>query len=216
MRPFLQLFLFACLTAAVSAQICHYSCNTCSDDYYAHCYTCQDSTLSMMQLGSTSNVSYGLCSTPIYSGANPVGILVVLIAVFSGMFLRSQHIFYFILSLQVLGLLSFVEVAYSSPLTLILDGLQYFMVFSILQYKGKTDDGILKGRGMYRLDGFIKQVDLKTNIIPIFVLCFLAGILLALVLVIRKVLGKSCKCIRAKTIESILTGLRTFLILTMQ
>lgn len=140
-------------------------------------------------------MAYGLCSSPNYTGANPLGILIVLIAVFAGMFLRSQHIFYFILSFQVLGLLSFVEVAYTYPLTLILDSLQYFMVLSFLQYKSKTSDGILKARGMYRLDGFIKQVDLKTNIMPIFVLAFVGAIVLGLVLAIRKILARSCKCI---------------------
>ena len=146
-------------------------------------------------LVTSSNVSYGICSTPISSGANPIGILIILIAIFSGMFLRSQHIFYFILSLQILGLLSFVQVAFSSPLTLILDSFQYFMVFSQLQYRGKTADGILSARGMNRLDGFIKQVDLKTNIIPIFVLALLIAIFHGLMLLIRKILSESCKCI---------------------
>ena len=108
MRACFNFLCLALLVASVSAQMCHYSCKTCADDYYAHCYSCQDAASSMLQLGSDVKASYGLCSAPSYSGANPIGILIILIAVFSGLLLRSQHIFYFMLSLQILGLLSFV------------------------------------------------------------------------------------------------------------
>lgn len=90
------------------------------------------------------------------------------------------------------------------------------MVFSQLQYRGKTADGILTARGMNRLDGFIKQVDLKTNIIPIFILALLTAILLGLLLLIRKILAEKCTCISQRNYENILTGLRTFLFLSMQ
>jgi hypothetical protein len=90
------------------------------------------------------------------------------------------------------------------------------MVFSELQYKGKTADGILTGRVMNRLDSFIKQVDLKTNLIPIFVLSFIVAILLGLLLFIHKILGDSCTLISKRNYENILTALRTFLFLSMQ
>lgn len=90
------------------------------------------------------------------------------------------------------------------------------MVFSQLQYRGKTADGILSARGMNRLNGFIKQVDLKTNLIPIFVLAFLTGILLGLLLFIRKYLAEKCNFISKRNYENVLTALRTFLFLSMQ
>lgn len=104
--------------------------------------------------------------------------------------------------------------AYDSPLTLLLNSLQYFMAFSLLQYKAKTSDGVLAARGMYRLDAFVKQVDLKTNIMPLFVCALLAATALALVHACRKIL--SCRCLSDQTLENVLTGLRTFLLLTMQ
>ena len=48
----------------------------------------------------------GLCTTPASTTVNGLGIVLLLIVIATGLFLKSQHIFYFIISIQTLGLLS--------------------------------------------------------------------------------------------------------------
>lgn len=210
------IFITLLLTAIVSSKACHHSCNTCLDQYYTHCYTCQDRANTFTNLKFPNNTSLGMCTTPAYSSANPLGVLILLFAIVSAIFLKSQHIFYFIFSFQIFGLLSLIEVAYSYPLTVILDSFQYFMIFSIMQRSSKTDDGILIGRNMYRLDTLIKQVDLKSNILTIFIITLIAAIFLAMVLAFRKFRNNACPIIKDKTLDNILAALRTIVLLTMQ
>lgn len=158
----------------------------------------------------------GTCSSPAYSSINGFGILILLICIGIGLFLRSQHIFYFILSLQTLGLLSLIEVAYPQSLTTLLDGFQYLMVFSKMQQGSKTSDGVLISRNMYRLEAFLTSVNLKDNITPSFILVFLTTVLLGVLLVFRKFRDGGDSCLSDKTLDTILTALRTIILMTMQ
>ena len=90
---------------SVSAQKCHYSCNTCSDTFYTHCYSCQDGS-TLTPVNTVSNIPVGLCGTPASTSINGMGVFLLLVIIASGLFLKSQHVFYFILSMQTLGLLS--------------------------------------------------------------------------------------------------------------
>jgi hypothetical protein len=127
---------------------CHYSCQTCQAQYYTQCLSCQDKN---QALALVSPSGTGLCTTPAYTTINGLGIVLLLASIATGLFLKSQHIFYFILSMQTLGLLSFVEVAWTAGLTTILDGFQYLMIFSKMGQSSKMNDGILISRNMYRL-----------------------------------------------------------------
>ena len=184
--------------------------------HYSHCYACSDSVVALIPFGMIEGVQVGVCSTPAYTSINGFGILLLFIAIGSGMFLKSQHIFYFILSMQTLGLLSLIEIAYPQSLITILDGFQYFMIFSKMQQSSKTSDGILLSRNLYRLDSFLTQVNLRINITPSFVLTFLIVVLLGLVLAIRKFRDGRWMCISDLTLDTILAALRTILLLTMQ
>jgi hypothetical protein len=90
------------------------------------------------------------------------------------------------------------------------------MIFSVMQQNSKTDDGILISRNMYRLDNFMREVSLQPNIIIIFIITFISAILLALLLGLRKFKGSSCSIISDKTLDNVLTALRTIVLLTMQ
>jgi hypothetical protein len=117
---------------------------------------------------------------------NGLGLVIILLSIATGLFLRSQHIFYFIMSFQVLGLASLMEVAFPSSLTTLLDSFQYLMIFSKMQQNSKTSDGVLISRNMYRLEAFLTSVNLKLNITPLFVLTFLLALLLGILLLIKK------------------------------
>ena len=90
------------------------------------------------------------------------------------------------------------------------------MIFNVMQRSSKTDDGILMGRNMYRLDAIVKTVDLKSNILTIFIITLLAAIFLALVLAFRKFRNNTCPIIKDKMLDNILTALRSIILLTMQ
>lgn len=211
------LLLLLAITSVGTAQNCHHSCTACITDTYTHCVACPSSAGKLTLVSTAVNgTQYGLCSAPAYSSANGLGLFLLLAGIAAGLFLKSQHIFYFLLSFQVLGLLSLVEVAYPSPLLTILDGLQYFMVFSKMQAANKPKDSTLISRNMYRLDSFLKTADLETNLTPIFVVTVLAAIAFGLVLAVRKLRGGRWQCLNDSVLDSILTGLRTVVLFTMQ
>ena len=169
----------------VSSQTCHHSCHTCSDMHYTHCYSCPDST-ALSAYGMVGTTQAGLCSTPASTSISGFGVFLLLVIIATGLFLKSQHIFYFIISIQTLGLLSLMEIAYPQSLTTILDGFQYLMIFSKMQQNSKMSDGILLSRNLYRLDRFLTEVNLRVNITPSFVVTFLTAVFLGLFLAIRK------------------------------
>ena len=94
--------LLAILTLTVTAQTCHHSCATCLDQHYTHCLTCADPVNKLI----TTRSPMGLCSAPAVTAVNGVGLGFIIVVIGVGLFLKSQHIFYFIFSLQTLGLLS--------------------------------------------------------------------------------------------------------------
>lgn len=102
-----------------------------------------------------SGVQVGVCTAPAVTSVNGVGVLLLMVCIASGLFLRSQHIFNFILSIQTLGLLSLMEIAYSSGITTLLDSFQYLMIFSKMQQSSKISDGVLTQRNLYRLQAFL-------------------------------------------------------------
>lgn len=154
----LTLIIILALLSDVSAADCHYSCSTCINSTYTNCLTCTDSHQHFTPIYTSNGAAYGLCSTPAYTTINGFGVFLLITSIGAGLLLRSQHIFYFILTFQTLGLLSLVEVAYTGPLNTILNGFQYFMIFSHMGSNNKQEDGILISRGMYRLDAFLKCV----------------------------------------------------------
>ena len=104
------LFIYSTANAA-----CHYSCATCSGPAYTQCLTCSDPSL-VVQTGVTCDgndqnilpLIGGFCGAPAYSRANPLGIIIIFLAVIAGTFLKSQYIMYFILSMQTIGLIGLV------------------------------------------------------------------------------------------------------------
>lgn len=120
-----SLLLFAAIFLSVFTQNCHYSCSTCSGNAYSQCLTCPDRSV---QYGATCDGSDqsilaqvgGICGSTAYSRGNPLGAILVIIAILSGVFLKSQYVFYFILSMQTLGLVGLVETAFSAGLSTLL------------------------------------------------------------------------------------------------
>jgi hypothetical protein len=50
----------------------------------------------------------GYCGNGAYSRANPLGAIIIFVAIVAGALLKSQHVFSFILSLQTIGLIGLV------------------------------------------------------------------------------------------------------------
>lgn len=205
--------LFFLLVAFVSTLSCYHACDTCTDLHYTHCLTCTDTQQSLISIPPTA---LGICTAPATTSLSGLGVFLLLLSIAAGLLLRSPHIFSFILSLQVLGLLSLVEVGYPKHLGTLLDAFQYLMVFSKMQQNGKTNDGVLIGRDMYRLEAFLTSVGLRLNITPVFVVTILVTILLGMLLLVRKYRQGKCMCLSNSALETLLTGLRTTLLLTMQ
>ena len=114
MRP-LALLLIITLTLQVFGQSCHYSCKTCSGRSYAQCLTCSD-TAQTINYGVTCDGSDqavlnqigGYCGDSAYSKANPLGAILIILSILAGVFLKSNYVFYFMLSMQSLGLAALI------------------------------------------------------------------------------------------------------------
>lgn len=124
--------IFITLPLFVSSLSCHYSCQTCLNPYYSDCTSCLNSENSLSPMGTSNSQQFGICGATPETSINGFGIFLLLGCIGLGLFLRSQHIFYFIFSFQVLGLLSLMEIALPVSLTTILSAFQYFMIFSHL------------------------------------------------------------------------------------
>lgn len=111
MKTLTFLIILLSLTTHALAQSCHYSCKSCSGRSYAQCLTCSDASKSI-QYGVTCEGSDqavlsqigGYCGDSAYSKANPLGAILIIIGILAGVFLKSQYVFYFMLSMQTLGL----------------------------------------------------------------------------------------------------------------
>lgn len=114
MRSVLLVLLLA-LTGAFAASQCHYSCSTCSSNYYTKCLKCSDASFTL-NAGPKCGVKTeqtiltklgGLCGPATYSGINPIGLILIFAALIS-FFLKSSHTVFFVISFQTLGLLALV------------------------------------------------------------------------------------------------------------
>lgn len=194
------LILILTLATYVFTQSCHFSCSTCINSTYTTCFSCANFASKLTSIATSSGTSYGVCGTPAYSSVNGLGVFLLLTCIAAGLFLRSQHIFYFILTFQTLGLLSLIEVAYTASLNTILSGFQYLMIFSQMQNNHKQDDGALIARGMYRLNAFLTSVELSSNLTPLFVVTFLVAAVLGILLAFQKYRERRCQCISNQTL----------------
>lgn len=215
--------LLTTLLLSVFTQNCHYSCSTCSGTAYTQCLTCSDSgrTVQYGAICDGSDQSIlsqvgGICGSSAYSRANALGAILVIIAILAGTFLKSQYVFYFILSLQAMGLIGLVETAFTSALSTILGAFEYFMLFSIMGQNTKPQNCKLMLRSMYRLNDFLGTTSFQANAPPILAIVFVLTAALALVSIFKKVRKSNCAFISDKFIDQILLGLRTTLLLLMQ
>jgi hypothetical protein len=201
MRTYSSLVVF-CLFASAFALNCHYSCATCTGSSYTQCLTCSDSGRNV-QYGvscdgtdqSILNQIGGLCGSPAYSRANPLGVILIIVAIAAGVLLKSQYVFYFILSLQTLGLVSLVEAAFPSSLNTLLGAFDYFMLFSIMQQNTKPQSCKLMLRNMYRMNDFLGTTSFKDNAPPILAIVYFLAILLAVGSIFKKFRKTSCSSI---------------------
>lgn len=210
--PFELLLFSLLLSIATSALDCHYSCLNCTLPYYSHCTACPALPLQPL----TALPPAGLCSTPNYDGPNPLGVLLLVAGVAGGGLLRSPHVMGFVVGLQSLGLLGLVETAMPYSLTTILNGLQYFMVFSPMQHAAKTSSEVFATHAMYRLQAFLVTPDLSENFTPLFALSIVAAVLVGVGVAMQAFRGARCEWAGEKALGRALVGLRCFLLLGAQ
>ncbi len=185
------LFLITLITAA-STNSCHYSCATCTGPAYTQCLSCSDSSLGVSNSvtcdGNDQSIlgqKGGYCGSGAYSRANPLGIIVILIAIVAGTFLKSQYVFSFMLSLQTIGLIGLVEAAFPYGLSILLGSCDYFMLFSIMGQNKKPQNCKLMLRNMYRLNDFLGTTSFQDNSLPILIIIFIVTALLVAVTLFR-------------------------------
>lgn len=222
MKPFTFLLLFTTI-GIIAGQTCHYSCATCTGPAYTQCLSCSESGRTV-QYGVTCDGSDqailtligGFCGSSAYSRANPLGVVLIFLSVLAGLFLKSQYIFYFILSMQTIGLIGLVETAFPSGLSLFLGSFDYFMLFSIMGQNTKPQNCKLMLRRMYRLNDFLGTTNFKDNSPPILTLVFIATALLILVSLFRAFRKDRCSFLSDNFLDQLKVALRTFLILAVQ
>jgi hypothetical protein len=219
----LYYFLALSLSVAALTQSCHYSCATCTGSSYTQCLSCSNSNQNVQYgvncEGGDQNILSqigGFCGSPAYSRGNPLGVIIIIIAIIAGSFLKSQYVFNFILSLQTIGLVGLIEVSFPFSLSLLLGSFDYFMLFSIMQQNTKPQNCKLMLRSMYRLNDFLGTTNFNNNSPLILAIVFFAATLLAAVSLFRAFRKSNCLFISDKTLDSILLCLRTVLLLTMQ
>jgi hypothetical protein len=139
-----------------------------------------DSTITPKTLNLTS---FGPC-LPNKVTPNPLGIILIIAVVFLCVIFRSQHIYHIVLTLQYLALLSFVEVAYIPSLALVLESLQFLMLFNIMGQNQKSTDYIFEQHNMLKLKNFMVNPFIEENT-AIISLSLLAIILVGVLIFIR-------------------------------
>ena len=87
--------------------------------------------------------------------------------------------------MQNIAFISFLNVNFASPLSYILEGLQYMLLFSKVQIGRKWTDNWLKLNTFYNLQTFLGTVDYITNILALDVVIGLLGILLLSIVLIE-------------------------------
>lgn len=96
-------------------QSCHHSCKSCSGASYTHCLSCSEASRAV-SYGVTCdgndqailNQIGGYCVDSAYSKANPLGAILIILSILAAILLKSQYIFYFMLSMQTLGLVGLI------------------------------------------------------------------------------------------------------------
>ena len=216
-----SLLLLSALLLSVFTQNCHHSCSTCSGTAYTQCLTCADRSVQYGAVCDGSDQSIlaqvgGICGSAAYSRGNPLGAILLIIAVLAGVFLKSQYVFYFVLSMQTLGLVGLVETAFSAGLSTLLGAFEYFMLFSVMGQNTKPQNCKLMLRSMYRLNDFLGTTSFQANAPPILAVVLVLTAALALLSIFKKVRKTSCASISDSFLDQILLGLRTALLLLMQ
>ena len=112
---------------------------------------------------------------------------------------RGSKVFYIVYTLQTLALLSFIEIGWVSPLSYVLEGLQYLMIFNILGGGLKETSTDFKKLSFYRLDQYYKESSIIKSM-AILGVCNCLVVLLMIVIPIFKILRKkhcsdACRCL---------------------
>lgn len=201
-----KILLLAILWLGAFCQNCHYSCATCIDQLYNYCLTCSEgNTFQIVQDPSqvrdehkNSDLPTGVCIGHVDTSLNILGILLLVVCVLGLIISRGSRVFYFIYTMQNLALLSFLQIAWLSPLSYLLGALQYFLVFNVISTPLKQTTWDIKEQSFYRLDRFYHESSLvKSMIILGIVNCFILVLLIVLPLIQKlkkKQCSDSCRC----------------------
>lgn len=111
-----------------------------------------------------SNIATGVCTGDVPPKANALGVLLVIICSAVAGVVRTPSSIYLISTLQTISLISFVEVAWVTPVGYLLQSLQYFMVFNWMGSGYKVQDQTMRQRQYYRLDLYMHESSFMKNI----------------------------------------------------
>lgn len=155
-----------------NANVCHYSCLTCTGPEYVSCLSCpggvfaetvEDTSVMPSKYWSSVYPS-GTCVSTFAPSSNVLGIIFLIVIVGVCLFFRTKESFYLLLTFQTYGLYNLVEIAWLNPLGYVLQGLQYLMVFNTMGYGYKEADYILIASKNYRLSKYLQTTSIAQNI----------------------------------------------------
>jgi hypothetical protein len=172
---------------------CHYSCDTCyMGNSFVNCTSCVQGNFTILydpDKNQTQNFyvhNYtGVCAIPTDPVINVYGIIMLALAVCVAIYIRKRETLLFINRIQNIAIMSLLGVGFISPISYVLQGLQYFFLFTKVTLSAKTSDLMLQENGYYNLQTFIDTIDYVSNVIALDVFIGIVGVLLLIVIFVE-------------------------------
>jgi hypothetical protein len=133
-----------------------------------------------------SNSVTGVCEGKLFTGVNALGIVVVVVGVLSLIITPAKTTFYMVLTLQNIALLSFMEIAWLWPISYIMDGMQYLLVFNVMGEGLKASSVDFIKLSFYRLNGYFFESSILQSMCIVGIFSAILWVGIVLIMVMRK------------------------------
>jgi hypothetical protein len=110
-------------------------------------------------------------------------------------------------------MLSLLGVGFISPISYVMQGLQYFMLFTKTTFANKISDTVLQNNGYYNLQTFIGTIDYTSNIMGLELFIAIVGLLFFIVVLVEnmcidKILHDSKRKFIEKTVKQLTIAIK--------
>jgi hypothetical protein len=106
-------------------------------------------------------------------------------------------------------MLSLLGVGFISPISYVMQGLQYFMLFTKTTFANKISDTVLQNNGYYNLQTFIGTIDYTSNIMGLELFIAIVGLLFFIVVLVENmILHDSKRKFIEKTVKQLTIAIK--------